>query len=275
MSTNKDRYEDSISTTVSDDENTIKGDENIHLIHFKNPDGCELYNAIKSGKKTVEGYKNDPVYQKIKVGDTLLLSDRTKGILECVVTYLHEYADLADYLAGEGLETVLGKLAKCRNIQTITEGVALYREFVDDTQILDLKEKYGNGFLGIGINFVHEYKKYFETLQEPWFSAIRDGKKIAEGRLDKTWVKSLNIMDMIEFTREVSGVHSVQKIEVLVTDVKRYKTFTDFFDDVGLDRVLPGKKTYEEGLAVYRKWYPEKKEKEMGVVGIFIKVIKK
>ena len=121
-------------------------------------------------------------------------------------------------------------------------------------------------------------KIYSETLAEPWFSAIRDKKKIAEGRLDKSWVKGLQPMDLIHFTRvtpeEEPPPEVLPTIVVRVIAVKRYKKFTDLFDEVGLDKVLPGKKSYDDGVDVYRKWYSEEKEKELGVVGIFVEVIR-
>lgn len=39
------------------------------------------------------------------------------------------------------------------------------------------------------------------------------------------------------------------------------------------NNVLPGIKTYEEGVRVYRQWYKEEDAK-VGVVGISLKVIK-
>lgn len=295
MSHNTDKYEQYVVNSVIDSnsesntESDIEHKSNVeeindntqktHLLSFHDPNGCPLYEQILNRKKTVEGRKNSPFYQKIKVNDTILLSDRSKGILECLVTYVKLYSDVSEYIAAEGIATVLGDPLKCRNISNISEGAELYREFVSDDHVQDLKEKYGHGFLGIGIKFVHEYKKYSITLNEPWFSAIRDGTKIAEGRPNSSWVSSLKKFDMIEFKR-VSPKNEVrpivpQKIEVLVSDIKHYKKFIDLFDDVGLDKVLPGKKTYEDGLAVYRQWYSEEKEARLGVVGIFVKVIKK
>jgi len=270
-----DVYEDYVSDSVKDDD-----EFNVHLISFKQPEGCPLYEQIMEGNKTVEGRKNSPLYQKIQVGDTMLLSNRSRGILECKVTYIHLYDDVSEYIAGEGIDAVFGNPTKCRNITNVQEGLKIYDEFVNEQQIIDLKKRFGQGFMGIGIKFLHEYKRYFKTLNEPWFSAIRDGLKIAEGRLDEdeSWVKTLKPYDMIEFTRvppenDTNKVRS--KIEVIVTDIKRYKSFTDLFDDVGLDKVLPGKTTYEDGVAVYRQWYSAEKEKKFGVVGIFSKVIKK
>lgn len=280
-----DDYEDYVSDSVKDDDKS-----NVHLISFKQPEGCPLYEQIMEGNKTVEGRKNSPLYQKIQVGDTLLLSDRSRGILELKVTYIHLYDDVSEYIAGEGIDAVFGNPTKCRNITNVQDGLKIYDEFVNKQQIIDLMKRFGQGFMGIGIKFLHEYKRYFENVNEPWFSAIRDGLKIAEGRLDKSWVKTLKPYDMIEFTRvppknekndtndtnNINNTNKVRpKIEVIVTDVKRYKSFTDLFDDVGLDKVLPGKTSYDEGVAVYRQWYSVEKEKELGVVGIFIKVIKK
>jgi len=274
---NNDRFEEYISDSVKDDENdNIHETNNIHLLSFKDPEGCPLYEQIVEGKKTVEGRKNSPTYQKINVGDMLLLSDRSKGILECEVTYVNLYADVEEYLAKEGLETALGNTVKCRNVSNIQDASNIYYEFVKEKEIINLKKTFGHGFLGIGIKFLHEYKKYFETLSDPWFDFIRDGKKTVEARLDKSWVKNLNPYDMIEFTRVSSmsnNTKNIAKIHIIVTKVVRYKSFTDLFDDVGLDNVLPGKKNYDEGISVYLQWYTKNKEKELGVVGIFFKII--
>jgi ASC-1-like (ASCH) protein len=277
---NNDKYEEYVSESIKDnDVENIREKFNVHLLSFKDPIGCPLYEQITERKKTVEGRKNSPVYQKIKVGDILLLSDRSKGILECEVIYVNLYADVEEYLAMEGIDKAFGNTIKCRNVSNIQEGTNIYREFVDEQQIIDLKKRFGHGFLGLGIKFLHEYKRYFEDLNEPWFSAICDGTKIAEGRLDKSWVTNLHPYDMIEFKRnpipnEITS-DIVPKIEVIVTNIKRYKSFSDLFDDVGLDKVLTGKKDYDEGIKVYRQWYSKEKEKELGVVGIFFKVIKK
>lgn len=272
---NNDRYEVYVSDSVKDSDNddNIHDMSTVHLLSFKDPEGCPLYEQIVEGKKTVEGRKNSPTYQKINVGDTLLLSDKSKGILECKVTYINMYSDVEEYLAKEGLETALGNTVKCRNVLNIQDASNIYYEFVKEKEIIDLKKKFGHGFLGIGIKFLHEYKKYFESLDDTWFDFIRNGEKIAEGRLDKSWVKNLNPYDMIEFTRVSNNAKDISKINVIVTKVVRYKSFSDLFDDVGLDKVLPGKNTYDEGIAVYRQWYSEEKEKELGVVGIFFKII--
>lgn len=260
--------------TISD---TIRGEnrKNVYLYSFRDPEGCPLYEMIREGKKTVEGRKNSPYYQKVNIGDTILLSDRKKGILECEVTYVKLYSDVKEYLASEGIDNVFGIPSKCRNITNIDEGARLYHEFVKEEEISSLKSKYGHGVMGIGIRFLHEYKRYFEDLNSVWFDAIKNGKKIAEGRLNKSWVATLQPLDMIEFKKRTeNGIDETQTpIRVMVTKLKKYNTFTELFDDVGLDRVLPGIKSYEDGVKIYRQWYSEDKEKELGVVGIFFKLI--
>lgn len=266
--------DDEYVNTVSD---TIKGENkgNVYLYSFRDPDGCPLYEMIREGKKTVEGRKNSPYYQKVNVGDTILLSERKKGILECEVTYVKLYSDVKEYLAAEGIDAVFGNPSKCRNISSIDEGAKLYYEFVKEEEISSLKSKFGHGFMGIGIRFLHEYKRYFEDLNSVWFDAINSGKKIVEGRLNKSWVSTLQPLDMIEFKKRTEkGIDETQKpIRVVVTKLKKYHTFTELFDDVGLDKVLPGIKSYEDGVNVYRQWYTEEKEKELGVIGIFFKLL--
>jgi ASC-1-like (ASCH) protein len=271
--------ESTIDNRTMDNSTDESSNKIVHMFSFRGPDGCPLYEMIKSGKKTVEGRKNSPSYQKIKVGDVLLLSDRKKGVLECEVKYVKLYTDVKEYLAGESLQSAFGDPDKCRGIDSIQKGCDLYYEYVNENEILKLKEKYGHGFMGIGIRFVREYKRNFEDLENEWFDRIRDGSKIAEGRLNKSWVSTLQPFDMIEFMRKTPENENppkiIPKIEVIVTNIKHYSSFKDLFDDVGLERVLPGKKTYDDGIKVYRKWYSEEKEKELGVVGIFFKLLKK
>lgn len=266
-----DDYENDITDTIMSESNRSDREKGVFLYSFRDPYGCPLYEMIREGKKTVEGRKNSPYYQKVKVGDIILLSERKKGILECEVTYVKLYSDVKEYLASEGLDNVFGVPSKCRSISNIIEGADLYHEFVKEGEISSLKSKYGHGFMGIGIRFLHEYKRHYEDLNSVWFDAIKSGKKIAEGRLNKSWVSTLQPLDMIEFKeRTENGIDETEKpIRVMVSKIKKYKSFIELFDDVGLDKVLPGIDSYDNGIKVYRQWYSEEKEKEFGVVGIF------
>lgn len=273
----------------------IIGDPNkVHLLFSRDLKEAPVYKQIKKCRKNVEGRKNSEVYQRIMVGDSILLSDE-KGILHCKVTYINQYHDVKEYLETEGLGSALGKL---KPGMTIEKSIDLYHTYVAESEIQNLNRIYGYGFLGIGIEFVKEYKIYVEDLDERWFTAISNGSKIVEGRLKKSWVAELNQYDMIVFKKKCSNKKSEIKCDekqdinietqllpviplvttaltsVIVTDIKSYTSFIDLFDTAGLERVLPGIESNEKGVEVYREWYSEIKEKELGVVGIFIKVLK-
>jgi ASC-1-like (ASCH) protein len=116
-----------------------------------------------------------------------------------------------------------------------------------------------------------------EYLDPTWFDAIQNGIKIAEGRIGKPWVLALELGDEIEFTRrpapDVIPDKNAPTLVIKITELHRYGTFTALFDDVGLERVLPGILSYDDGVNVYRKWYSEKDENDKGVIGIFFKVL--
>ncbi len=119
----------------------------IHHISFYDPEGYPLSQYIINKIKTVECRKNSPTYQKIREGDTLILHD-TKVDIECLVTYIHKYDSVYDYLTSETLEKALP------HTSTIEEGLCIYRKFVDDDEIQSLKNQYKYGFLGIGIDVI-------------------------------------------------------------------------------------------------------------------------
>jgi len=124
----------------------------VHRFSFRDPPNCPLYDLIKNRIKTVEGRKNSQAYQKIKVGDILILED-VKGELECVVTYIHPYHTVRGYLDGEGLD----KTMPC--VPTTDAAIGIYESFVSAAEIDELDKKYGYGFLGIGIRLITEHPK--------------------------------------------------------------------------------------------------------------------
>ena len=284
-------YEEQVVQIVS----KIIGDPNkVHLLFSRDLEEAPVYKQIKKGRKKVEGRKNSEVYQRIVVGDSILLSD-VKGILHCKVTYINQYHNVRGYLETEGLETALGEL---KPGMTIEKCIDLYHTYVAESEIQSLNRIYGYGFLGIGIEFIKRYKIFTQDLDERWFTAIVNGSKIAEGRVKKTWVAKLKQFDMIVFKKKCSNKKKSDEksdeisdekqdmnivarspvvstsVSVFVTDIKPYSSFVDLFNKVGLDRVLPGIESNEEGVEVYREWYSENQEKKLGVVGIFVKVLK-
>ncbi|XP_037496511.1 uncharacterized protein LOC110008869 [Jatropha curcas] len=55
-----------------------------------------------------------------------------------------------------------------------------------------------------------------------------------------------------------------------VQDVHRYASFSEMLEAESLAKVLPGVKTIDEGVEVYRKFYAEEKERANGVLAICV-----
>ncbi|KAF6152459.1 hypothetical protein GIB67_035527 [Kingdonia uniflora] len=55
-----------------------------------------------------------------------------------------------------------------------------------------------------------------------------------------------------------------------VLDVKRHASFSEMLETESLQKVLPGVKTVEEGVEIYRKFYTEEKEKCNGVLAFHV-----
>ncbi|KAF5733908.1 hypothetical protein HS088_TW16G00349 [Tripterygium wilfordii] len=58
-------------------------------------------------------------------------------------------------------------------------------------------------------------------------------------------------------------VHEVQ-------EVRRYASFHEMLESEGLAKVLPGVKTTDRGVQVYRNFYTEEKERSNGVLAICV-----
>ncbi|KAJ6419060.1 hypothetical protein OIU84_029215 [Salix udensis] len=98
-------------------------------------------------------------------------------------------------------------------------------------------------------------------VQEPYFSLLKDGRKTIEGRCATG-----------DYTRiEPGDLILVNKILVLkVEDVHRYASFSKMLQAESLEKVLPGVKTVEEGVKIYRKFYTEEKELSNGVLAVCV-----
>lgn len=233
-----------------------------HKISFYDPQGCPLTEYIIRGIKTVEGRKNSPQYHNIKKGDTLIINDPNIEI-KCIVTYVNKYDDVRDYLQKETIEKAL----PC--VKSIDEGIEFYNKFTKPEERKRLKDKYGFGFLGIGIKLVNYFKKI--SLSEPWFTFIKDGLKTVEGRLNKGKFKKLKVGEAVEwFVRNTD-----QKIKTKIKNIKRYVTFKEMLEKEGLDAVLPNKQimSIDDGVNIYRKYYSEDDEKKYGILAIGVQVI--
>lgn len=119
-------------------------------------------------------------------------------------------------------------------------------------------------FLGIGIKLL---KSFSDHVQEPWFSFIAEGKKIAEGRLNKGKFKEMKKGDVVVWNNDN------RKVVTYITGNNKYKTFYEMLDQEGLCNVLPNKTTIEDGVLVYRQWYNKERESIFGVAAIKLRVL--
>lgn len=101
------------------------------------------------------------------------------------------------------------------------------------------------------------------------FQRIKNGKKTIEIRLYDEKRKLLNVDDYIEFT----NLDNNEKLKVKVIKLHLFKTFKDLFDKFDnsyLGHDENDKISYERMYDYYTK----EEEKEYGVVGIEIKLVK-
>ncbi|XP_073116270.1 uncharacterized protein [Elaeis guineensis] len=98
-------------------------------------------------------------------------------------------------------------------------------------------------------------------VQEPFFSQLRAGLKTVEGRCATGDYNRITPGSLLLF-------NTCLLLEV--QDVRGYSSFSEMLQVETLARVLPGVKTIEEGVKIYRKFYTEEKEKSNGVLAIAV-----
>lgn len=103
--------------------------------------------------------------------------------------------------------------------------------------------------------------------KDPWFSYIRQGVKPVEGRKATHTYKKIKVGDQINFT------NGDESFIANVTEIRQYATLEEYFDDVTLEKALPGISSVQEGLDVYYQWSTEEKIREYGFLGIFVKPV--
>jgi ASC-1-like (ASCH) protein len=103
--------------------------------------------------------------------------------------------------------------------------------------------------------------------QEPWFSLIRQGKKPVEGRKNTHSYRAIKPGDRINF------MNGEENFLAEVLEIRNYPGLDEYFQDVSLEKALPGVASIEEGKEIYYEWSTEEKIREFGFLGIFVKPI--
>ncbi|KAF3584491.1 hypothetical protein F2Q69_00032500 [Brassica cretica] len=120
-------------------------------------------------------------------------------------------------------------------------------------------EKYSKLFHGLGQDLMLKKVNFELHVQEPYFTQLKDGLKTTEGRCAVGDYMRISSGDFILFNK---------CLLLQVQDVRYYTSFSEMLRVEGLSKVLPGVKTIEEGVGVYRNFYTEEKERMNGVVAI-------
>lgn len=120
-----------------------------HHLPILNPENCPTFTMIKSGIKTVEGRKYSEKYHSYKQGDTLIFHcDGEKLVTR--ITYIHLYPDVEQYLRAEKLKRAL----PC--VKTYKKAIEVYNTWSTAEDRAELRETYGYGFMGIGVQVVEQ-----------------------------------------------------------------------------------------------------------------------
>jgi ASC-1-like (ASCH) protein len=243
----------------------------VHILKFTEDSNCPLVHQIKAGAVTVHGRKASDKNNAIENGDKVLFQVLENGtntsILEVRILAVKQYGDVDEFIHAEELNAILGDRTKCMNIKSESDYVDYYSNFVDTKEILGLKQKQGFGFLGFHIEFIREYQMLTKNVQEPWFSYIKNGQKKVEGRLNKSWVKTVQKLDRITWTYEEAH------FSTYIVDLKQYSSFRQMLEKEGVHNVLPGIDSVDQGVEVYRQFYSEEDEKVFGVIGIHLRLL--
>jgi ASC-1-like (ASCH) protein len=131
------------------------------------------------------------------------------------------------------------------------------------------------------------------SVQKEYFLKIRDGFKTVEGRAGKVDTEnnihenykerttSFKIGDQIRF--KISGNEKLSRSKDMIvsenvtceiTGVLFYDTFKEMLVESGLSNCLPGVKSIEEGVRIYRGFNGyQKREERYGVIAIHVKVL--
>jgi ASC-1-like (ASCH) protein len=117
------------------------------------------------------------------------------------------------------------------------------------------------------MNFEHKMR-----LNDVPFYGIKSGKQTIEGRLLDNKRSLIKIGDIIRFQRRI---FNEDFFDAKVIDISKYSSFKKMFLELGPKPFdISSKSSVEDFVSAYRKFYSEKEENNLGVVGIHIEVLK-
>ncbi|GMH18195.1 hypothetical protein Nepgr_020036 [Nepenthes gracilis] len=133
----------------------------------------------------------------------------------------------------------------------------------EDISLIQTEEKWKKLILDKGSELKNMLKSINLELhvQEPFFSQLNDGVKTIEGRCSVDNYNRIQSGALILFNKCLLSE---------VQDIHHYASFMEMLEAEGLEKVLPGVVTIQEGVQIYRKFYTEEKERSNGVIALCI-----
>ena len=101
-------------------------------------------------------------------------------------------------------------------------------------------------------------------LSEPWFTLVKLNMKGCEGRLDRGFFHSVREGQTVRFYNTDLGFR--RDVCRVVIGKTKYDSFKEMLAAEGVGRCLPGIDSIDEGVSIYRAYYPEAEETAHGVI---------
>lgn len=104
-------------------------------------------------------------------------------------------------------------------------------------------------------------------VSEPWAGMLHRGTKTVEGRLDSDKWSHVTVGSLF-------AVQSSDRPEfkLRVLSIEKFPTFRAYLNK-HLHAALPGVTTVDDGITIYREFYPEEKEIKHGVIAFTVERI--
>ena len=106
-------------------------------------------------------------------------------------------------------------------------------------------------------------------ITQRWFDKIVSGDKPIEGRKKSPKWEKIKVNQILNIKCDETG--EIRKF--LVTHIVEYDNLKQYLICEGIDRCLPGVRTIEEGIEIYKQWSTEQELQKYKFLAIGLKVI--
>ena len=103
------------------------------------------------------------------------------------------------------------------------------------------------------------------SVNEPWFSYIKNGTKKYEGRCYRGKTLLVQKGDLIAFQRHPLQDHDNETVLKTVVKVHLFPTFEDALKTMPIGEILPGVQDVATGVLVYYKYVSKETQQTHGV----------